>query len=247
MTRFSDETLMAFVDRELDAASTAALEAAIARDPELAARVARQRNLRFAVHAAYEPVLEEPMPQRLLDATRGKGASPARESTTWRLFGDWTRFQWGAIAASITLGLLIGAGLWREAPVAGMGADLVAHRGQLLARGALARALAEQLASAQPSDAAVQIGLTFVSNAGEYCRTFALEKAAGLACKGDGDWRVEVIAQQESSRGSGGEYRMAAAGLPPAVLNTMKDRIQGDALDAEAERAAQQRGWTRGQ
>jgi hypothetical protein len=32
------------------------------------------------VHAAYEPILEEPMPKRLLDAT--SGAAPARRSCT---------------------------------------------------------------------------------------------------------------------------------------------------------------------
>ena len=68
---YSDEMLMAYVDRELDAATTASIDAAIARDPELAARVERQRKLARAVHAAYEPILDEPMPRRLLDAATG--------------------------------------------------------------------------------------------------------------------------------------------------------------------------------
>lgn len=262
---FSDETLMAFVDGELDAATSAVLDTAIAKDPELAARVERQRTLRLAVYAAFEPVLQEPMPARLLDTTRGAAATPIesrgmnaatvrRGRAAWPLRG-WTRFEWGAIAASIALGVFVGAafldGSWGETPVSGVAADLVADHGQLLARGTLARALSEQLTSAQASDAPVRIGLTFVSTAGEYCRTFALERTAdvaslaGLACKRGGEWRVQVIAQGNPRAGSAGDYRAAAAGLPTAVLYAVKDEIQGDALDAEGESAAQQRGWTR--
>lgn len=262
---FSDETLMAFVDGELDAATSAALNAAIAKDSELAARVERHRKLRLAVDAAFEPVLQEPMPERLLDAARGAAATPIEPRQenaatvrsarpAWRLRA-WTGFEWGAIAASTALGVLLGGaffdGSWREAPIGGVAADLVADQGQLLARGSLARALSEELASAQASDAPARIGLTFVSTAGEYCRTFTLERAtdvaslAGLACKGVAEWRVQVIAQGEPRTGSAGGYRAAAAELPPAVLYAVKDRIRGDALDAEGERAAQQRGWTR--
>src|SRR5256885_438663 len=43
---FSDETLMTYADGELDAASRAVLEAAMAADPQLAQRVARHRALR---------------------------------------------------------------------------------------------------------------------------------------------------------------------------------------------------------
>lgn len=262
---YSDETLMAYVDRELDAATSAALDAATAKDPELAARVERQRKLRLAVYAAFEPVLQEPMPERLLDATRGAAATPiapkGKDAATVRIarpawsLRAWTRFEWGAMVASIALGVFISAafldGSWRGAPVVSVAADLVADRGQLFARGTLARALSEQLTSAQASDAPVRIGLTFVSTAGDLCRTFTLERSAdvaslaGLACRGVGEWRLQVIAQGDRRSGSARDYRTAAAELPPAVLQAVKDRIQGDALDAEAERAAQQRGWTR--
>ena len=39
---FTDETLSAYVDGELDAATRAALEGAMATDPQLAQRLARQ-------------------------------------------------------------------------------------------------------------------------------------------------------------------------------------------------------------
>ncbi|MFN3843995.1 MAG: zf-HC2 domain-containing protein, partial [Rehaibacterium terrae] len=62
--RISDERLMAYVDGELDAAQAAQVEAAIAADPALAAAVARQRRLRERLRAAFDPVLDQPVPER---------------------------------------------------------------------------------------------------------------------------------------------------------------------------------------
>ena len=243
--KYSDETLMAYVDRELDAPSMAAIDAALTGDPDLAARVERQRKLRNAVQAAFEPVLQEPMPKRLLDAA--SGAAPL--STASRAPRPWAWFEWSAMAASVVLGVLIGSayvGDSRRAPPVNAGADLVAERGHVVARGRLALALSEQLASTQKPAAPVRIGLTFVSKGGEYCRTFALESgaAAGLACSSAGEWRVQVIAPADRA-GKVGEYQTAATQLPPAVLREVDERIQGSSLDAAAERAAQQRGWKR--
>ena len=242
---YSDETLMAYVDRELDPASTAEIDTAIARDPELAARVERHRKLRVAVHAAFEPILQEPMPKRLLDAA----SSVTPVSPAARTSRRWTWFEWSAMAASVVLGVLIGGafiGDSRRAPATDPSTEMVAERGHMIARGGLAIALSEQLASTQKADARVRIGLTFLSKSGEYCRTFTLEKgaAAGLACSGAGEWRIPVIVHAERI-GPSGDYRTAAAQLPPAVLREVDERIQGSSLDAEAERAAQQRGWKR--
>ena len=71
---FSDETVMAYADGELDAASRAAVEAAMATDPQLAQRVARHRALRERLRAALRPVLDEPLPERLLEGVRGAPA-----------------------------------------------------------------------------------------------------------------------------------------------------------------------------
>ena len=116
----------------------------------------------------------------------------------------------------------------------------------MLAAGTLARALSEQLASNQPADAAVQIGVSFRSRGGDYCRTFVLrEKSAlaGLACRDHGAWRLETLAASESAPAAGGEYRAAATALPPAVAGTLDALIAGEPLDADAEAAARDRGW----
>lgn len=247
---FSDEMLMAYVDHELDATAAGAIDAAIARDPELAARVERQRRLRNAVHATYEPVLHEPMPKRLLEAARGTAAEPPAMRPA-----RWTWFQWGSVAASLVLGVVIGATLLgdlRREPVvvAEFGGNVVTEQGRLFAGGHLAHALTDQLASTQRPDAPVRIGLTFLARTGEYCRTFTLQKGAmpeslaGLACHDPRGWRIQVIAQDDRPA-KPGEYRMAGVELPPAVLRSVEERMQDNTLDAEAERAARQRGWKR--
>jgi len=232
---FPDEKLMAYVDRELDAASAAEIEALAASDPQLAARIERQRALRTAIHAAFEPVLEEPVPGRLRDLA--SGAQPARAAPPRR----WAWFEWGAVAASLALGVAIGATFLRESA---SGGDVLAQQGQLVAGGNLAKALSRQLASNQPAEAPIRIGLTFLSGDGKYCRTFTREQGslAGLACNQAGAWHLEVLAQAASNAG---EYRLAGGTLPAPVLRAVDERMQGAALDATAERAAMERGWRR--
>jgi hypothetical protein len=79
--------------------------------------------------------------------------------------------------------------------------------GQLLARGALSRALSTQLASDQSPSAAAQIGVSFRARGGTYCRTFALRDAhsqdrtlAGLACHERDTWQIEVLTPREAAR-----------------------------------------------
>jgi hypothetical protein len=231
---FSDETVMAYADGELDVASRAAVEAAMATDPQLAQRVARHRALRGRLHAALDPVLDEPLPQRLLASVQGAPAQ--RRAPRW----SWP--QWGAIAASLVGGALLGPLLWRTPA----GAVHVSRDGQVLASGALARALTEQLASNQPPGAPVQIGVSFRARNGDYCRTFALrdESAlAGLACRAHQAWRLEVLAHAPAPPGAAAGYRPAGSALPASVTHALDELIAGEALDAGAEAAARARGW----
>src|SRR5256885_16700349 len=116
-----------------------------ATDPQLAQRVARHRALRERLRAALDPVLDEPPPERLLEGVRGAPA-PRRAANVVALKRKaaprWSWPQWGAIAASLVGGVLLGPLLLR-APA---GAALVTRDGQVLASGVLARALTEQLA-----------------------------------------------------------------------------------------------------
>lgn len=254
---FSDETLMAYVDGELDSEARAAVTAAITADPQVAQRITRHQTLRASLQAGFAHVLDEPVPERLLHVARTAPAGvPAnvRDLATARAaraqsppLGARLRGlfpQWGAIAASLIVGVIVGQyflGATAEGP-------LVTQAGRLLARGALAQALSLQLASTQAQNSTVQIGTSFRARSGEYCRTFSYgqnsnnpQALAGLACREQGAWRIEVVASSAAGAPSG--YRMASTVLPGAVAQAMDEKIAGEPLDARGEAAARQQGW----
>jgi hypothetical protein len=243
-TRISDEVLMAYADGELDGAAREDVQRALALDPALARRVERQAALRERVQAAYRPLLAEPLPERLLRAAQRAPAaeSPgvvdlagARAARSARR--GWTWAHWGGMAASVLLGLVLG----RLVPFGADAAPFETLDGRLVARGALARALSQQPAGVTGGQVALQ--LTFVDATGVYCRTFTSAELAGLACRDGARWTLQVLARAEPTAAAG--LRQAAAALPAAVLDAVDQRIDGAALDAPAERAAIDRGWTR--
>ena len=243
--KFSEETLMAYADNELDAKTRTAVEEAMATDPEVARRVAQHKALRGKVRLAFDNVINEPTPQRLIDAARGVPAV-RREGNVIPLRRKapppraWP--QWASIAASLVVGVIVGQAMLR-----GSGSDLVTSRGgQLLANSVLSHALSEQLASTQTDQSAVRVGVSFKSKAGTYCRTFTAHESttlAGLACRDHDDWRVQVLAQTTSTPENNTAYRQAGSALPKSVLQAVDDNITGEPLDAAAESAARDKSW----
>ena len=73
---WSDEILMAFADGELEAAQRAEIERALGADAVLRKRVAALKAQRERLAAAYAPVLDEAVPERLASLLR-EGAAPA--------------------------------------------------------------------------------------------------------------------------------------------------------------------------
>jgi hypothetical protein len=249
MNIISEETLLAYADGELDAATRAEVEAAIAADPALAQKVEQHRALRSLVSRAYEPVLDEPMPARLLAAAQ---AAPARSKVVdlaaaraerqpkpaaQRWSGNWA--QWGGMAACLLIGIYTGRSIWLP------GDELATRGGELVARGELARSLSTQLASTQAADAPVRIGLSFVSRDDSYCRSFTSDggSTAGLACRKGDDWQLRVLSRSHAPAVDPTNLRMAASPIPPAVLQAAEAQMRGGPLDAQAERAAAERGW----
>lgn len=244
--KFSDETLMAYADGELDPATRSAVERAIRADPTLAAKVRQHSALRSNVFAAFAPIAEEPVPQRLKDATRsGKviqlNTARAARTESAQEKRHWSWAEWGGIAAALMVGVLVGgagvSGLQEQPQLA------AASGGALLAQGDLAEALSTQLAGAAAPDAKVKIGVSFEAKDGGYCRSFMTGGAAGLACRNGAEWKVPVMAQ--AAQGPAGEYRQAGSAMPPMVLDAIDERISGQTMDAKAEEAARARGWKR--
>lgn len=242
---FTDETVMAYVDGELAPEARAALEAAMVTDADLARRVASCRALTARLRGAFDTVMREPVPEALIAAARNvppAGATvtsieSARAARPQRAKKSWSWPEYGSLAASVAIGLLIGHFVpWAGSPLA------VEHN-QIVARAGLAEALGNQLASEQARNAPVHIGLSFRSKTGNYCRTFALqgdERLAGLACRDGGDWRVDVLARATGSESGGVDQ---AGSMPDAVAHAVDASIAGEPFDRAAEAAARERQW----
>jgi len=239
-----DRRIAALVDGELSVADVATLEAAAAADPALAARIERARALRAAVAGAFADTLAEPAPPRLLLTIRGGaevveiGQSRARRAPAPLVPAA---ARWGAIAASLALAFF--AGRWLM-PAQAPAVIAPGPRG-LVADGALASGLERQLASNQPADAAVEIGVSFRATDGDYCRTFVLRQAqpiAGLACREAGGWDVRIAARAPQLAPAD-SYRTAGDELSTPVLAAMDQIIQGAPLDAAGEAKARAAGW----
>ena len=242
---FSDEVLMAYADGELDMETRERVEEAIAKDPDIARRVASHKALRDALHSEFDPVLDEPVPERLTAAARtSSGARTYARVVPLRRTSAPARSwpKWAAIAASFVLGALV-LQFGRSLHTSG---SITEHDGQLLASGALEQALSNQLAKSQAAQAPVHIGVSFRSKSGNYCRTFQLREAtalAGLACHDANQWRVEILARADGSLAGNPEYRPAGSALPPSVVQAVTETIAGDPLDANAEADARKHQW----
>ena len=249
----TDEMLMAYADGELDADMRAKIEAEIAIDVSLAKKVEQYRALRAQLNAAFDPVLNEPMPDRLqaviqspatrvVDLAQVRDAKAAAHGVRTRLF---SAPHWMAIAASAIFGILIGVIAFRSDR-----ATIVAQENGLIAKGALARTLTEELASTPKGNSFAHIGLSYAAKSGDFCRSFVITDAqhlAGIACHARNaprdDWRIRALLPTEST--ANGNYRTAASSLPPALIEQINREIDGEPFDAamEAQHAAQ--GWSR--
>jgi hypothetical protein len=101
----------------------------------------------------------------------------------------------------------------------------------------------EPVREAVAASCCATIGLSFLAAGGEHCRTFALQTGpGGLACRRDGQWRVELLDGAASQPGSD-EFRQASSALTPAILGAIEARGAGEPLSADEERERVRSGW----
>ncbi len=133
----ADEELHAFIDGELPPERAAAVQAALAAEPALAARVASYQADKAALRALFGPVAERPLPSAW--RTRiARHAAPRRPST-WRM----------GIAAGVVLALLGSGALLLRGGDTVLAEAQAAHDGALPAtRVITAEALAQSGADA---------------------------------------------------------------------------------------------------
>ncbi|MCB1909475.1 MAG: anti-sigma factor [Rhodocyclaceae bacterium] len=98
----SESDLCAYVDGRLDGERLATVEAGLLLDEAQRARAGDWRAQATALRALFDPVLDEPVPARLLLAAGGRAERPGRPASAWR---------WAAAVAWLALGAVLGYGV----------------------------------------------------------------------------------------------------------------------------------------
>ena len=245
---FTDAQLAAFMDGSLaDEALIDAIESAINADPALAQRaeaLAAGDDLAPLVRDAFAPLLDAPVPERLtaaiapreadvIDLAAARAAKapvlPVPANDTGR--SNWRWPQFGAMAASLVLGVMIGGPLLKGGS-GGPQAD-----GLVLASADLT-AMLDRAPSGQRTDLAAlgegEVVLTFRNADGQLCRQFMIDGAGGatsdaLACAGaNGDgWQIEAYGRRAAPAG---EMKLAGGDAAPAVVAAVDAMIDSDPL-----------------
>lgn len=206
-----------YADGALDPERRRLAEAALARDPALAATLRHERETAGLLAAAFPPV-EEPLPPALAGLLAPRPAvlpaAPRRRPAV----------RWlGAIAAAAALLAVIGGG-WTALSVIGRLEDRVARietaeQLRLASQQAVEARRAEVLEQAPngvetpwrdgASTGRVRPVSTFIDASGRFCREFveAVEgpdgprSGGGIACRvGQGDWRIWWPDEKESGQ-----------------------------------------------
>lgn len=241
----SDEMLVAFLHGELNELEIKRVEAAMAADPAIAAKAEAFAVQDDDVRAAFNDILAAPVPDNLVATimnTRPEATvvdlAAVRERKSQRSWG-WPQF--GAMAATLALGLIAG---WQTSAPGPSGSDalvIASADGPVL--GSEAQSF---LASAQSGDqkqlgsiGTASVTISFRTADGVLCRQFAVAGQAGatdgVACREGSRWMLQALGARA---GEAGEMRTASGDAAPAVLATVDALIDGEPLDAAAEKAA---------
>jgi anti-sigma factor RsiW len=112
MPKPSDEKLIAYLDGELDERECADIASALEHDGELRNHAQRLSESAALLRAAFDEVLREPLPDRLIAAARGETSKVVSIVARVRRGMAEQRHWWiGIPVAASLMGLLIGGGL----------------------------------------------------------------------------------------------------------------------------------------
>jgi hypothetical protein len=153
----------------------------------------------------------------------------------------WSLPEWGAITASLVIGVLVSRIVWDR------DADLfVVQQGRMTVQGDLDAALSRQTGNAIDRKTGIKVGVSYVAKSGDYCRAFTISKEhvlAGLACRRNSQWTIDALTRATAN--SSDAYRMAGVEVPALILSIVENSISGEPLDAEQEAEARGKDWQR--
>lgn len=243
----SDEELVAFLHGELDEARAQAVEAAINADPALAERAAMLDRQDDLLRAAFAPIIGAAVPDAMRDAVMN--GPPAATVTSLDAFRTrriaaaqprWGWPQFGAMAASLAIGLIAGPALLGGGSP---GSALVVASG---GGTGVSPELAGLLNTAMSGEAVAlgelgtaRVAISFRDNAQNLCRQVELTGTVAtsdlLACRAGSAWQVQALGQREPANGG---MRTASGDAAPAVVAAVDAIIASDPLVGADERAA---------
>jgi hypothetical protein len=223
------EQLAAYADGELDEVTEARVRRAVETDPELARQLAKLTELRGMLTARFDPILAEPVPERLTRQIEhaakivNLGDVRAARQKLWQR--PQFRFAAGAaIAASLVVAVLVGGP--RGTP-------------QGYADTQLASALDGTLSSQTAPDG-TRLLISFRDAHGGACRGYSGKSASGIACRDDKGWKLEMLGTAGLAQTT--QYQQAGS-ADAAIMAAAQNMATGPALDAAAEETARKAGW----
>jgi hypothetical protein len=247
---FSDEELAAFINGSLDNARAKELALALEDDTALAERLERLDPLSEEIRGAFDEILAMPVPEELRNAvlerrpTSGGDNVMSFAAAKTEKEARWFRWpEYAAMAASLAIGLVIGgqSGIFGPANADGKAVVVASANGPTVAP-AVAQFLATKAGGETQQLAGLGLArasISFRDGENQLCRQFSIDAEAtatdGVACLADGQWAVAAIGTRPIE---GGDVRTASGDASPAVLAAVDDMIEGDPLDAGAEKAA---------
>lgn len=204
---FDDETLMAFADGELDAASAARIEAAMETDDTLVERVAIFIESRARTAAALKPLIDEPVPDALLQSVREMVDNDRKREAPSHQTGEAERNvvplrprranapsrRVMAIAASLAIVVAGANGYYLMRKSAAPGGIQIAD----VSDPAIANALdsAPSGKTVGTPNGTIKLVASFRDEAGMLCREFELANGSNfvsIACRSDAAWNVRL-------------------------------------------------------
>ncbi len=218
---FSDETLMAFADGELDAEITARIEAAMETDNNLMARVALFMETRAAAQDALRPMLDEPLPEALLASVYGMVEKADKDShrplgstddnvvslkpiSNTRKISLWVPASIAATILAVTTGIagyFIGEAAHNSSTtgwVADLNEDVVKSKLETLVSG--------KPLVLEDNAGILTVAATFLDKQGRLCREFEIANKdqtgyTAIACHEKTQWQLQfVMAKNETSQ-----------------------------------------------
>jgi hypothetical protein len=230
------EQLSRYLDGELSEAARAGLDDRLAREPELAAALARMRRIDDGIRRAYGAgeAVPEHITTLLSAAPDNVVPLPLRRRTAW------PAALAASLVAAVALLLLQTQDPAREDGVFGGDPLLTAALDTLPSRADGWNPLAD--------GRRLRPVLTFPSRDGSWCREYLLREAEsdwrGVACRSDGRWETQVLARA-TFLAADNAYRPAGADDSDAVAGFIMRNAADIALSADAEAALIEDDWRR--